>query len=243
MTIFPHYSVAGALALLAMTAGPLAAQDSPAAPETATTETATTETAPTGTAPTESAEAAATETAVTETAEPADCAALQVLSDGIPDAQKALTLAEQGLATSSNVTRAYNELGDAVAKSLDDIGYQTSCYLPVLSAVKDSATPDIDGVTPTAVSDKVVASWAEQCEAMTDVEGVSTCLSDTAEARADDYLTETQTVRLVNALPLETVSFDEAQMTEFLTLVKEQVEAGTLSTSQQDSIVEKLLNQ
>lgn len=224
MTKSPLYPAA-ILTLLTLTAAPLAAQQ-PAAGDTQ--------------AP---APVASPPAAQTSDAPPADCAALKVLEDGNEKARKAVTLAEQGLATNQNVIRAYNDLGGAVGDSLEDSGYDTACYFPVLAAIKESATPDAKDVSPTIVSDKVVDAWADACAAMTDPGGVSTCLTDVVTARADDLLTENQTISLVNALPFDTVSFDDTQMTDLLTLVKEQVEAGTLSTSQQSSIADKMLNQ
>ena len=245
MKKLPLNPTAAALTLLAMTATPLAAQQPVAegrqAPAEAATQPAPAPTsgkasAPTATAPTDATAAAPADPA-------ADCAALTVLEDGNEKARKAATLAEQGLATTQNVIRAYNELGKAVGESLEESGYQTACYFPLLAAIKDSATPNIKDVSATIVSDNVVDAWADECAAMADAQGVSTCLTDVVTARADDLLNEYQTISMVNALPLDTVSFDETQMTDLLTLVKEQVEAGTLNTSLQRSIVDKMLNQ
>ena len=237
MKKLPLYPTAAAFTLLAMTAAPLAAQqpvdEGTQHPAEAATQQAP---APTATAPTDAIAAAPTDPA-------ADCAALTVLEDGNEKARKAATLADQGLATTQNVIRAYNELGKAVGESLEESGYQTACYFPLLAAIKDSATPDIKDVSATIVSDNVVDAWADECAAMADAQGVSTCLTDVVTARADDLLNEYQTISMVNALPLDTVSFDETQMTDLLTLVKEQVEAGTLNTSLQRSIVDKMLNQ
>lgn len=173
-----------------------------------------------------------------------DCAGVTALEAGLPKTEKALDLAEKDLATEQNVISAFNKLGESVAEALDDDDDNaTACYIAALEATQQKATPDMDGVSPTIVSDKIVRGWGDACEDAADGDALTACLSDAVTAREDGHLTELQLVSMVNSLPTDSVELDEQQSTALLELVKEKVEAGVLSTSQQSSIVDDLLGQ
>ncbi|AUH64851.1 hypothetical protein CX676_12285 [Paracoccus zhejiangensis] len=184
------------------------------------------------------------EAAVDAAAAPQDCAGVKALEAGLPTAQKAVDLAEKDLATEQNVISAFNKLGESVADALDDDDNNaTACYIAALEAAQQQATPDMDGVSPTIVSDKIVRGWGDACEDAADADAVTACLTDAVAAREDGHLTELQLVSMVNSLPTDSVELDDQQSTALLELVKEKVEAGVLSTSQQSSIVDDILGQ
>lgn len=182
------------------------------------------------------------EAAPAETAAPT-CSAMQVLEDGIPAARRTATLAADGLVTNQNVYRAHDTLADAVRDELEGSEYEAACFNGLLTLASADASPDLDGVSPDQVTDAIVAVWADQCEANTTPDGVIACLNDILAADQADLLTDQQIYKLSRSLPVEEVTFDDAQLTTMLGAIKAAVDAGTINSGQQTSMVNKLLGQ
>lgn len=253
-TAMPAETTAEAAEATAEAAEPMseAAEAAPEAtepmPEAAETATEATETMPEAAEPAPVAdpvvaeESPAMEAAPAETAAPT-CSAMQVLEDGIPAARRTATLAADGLVTNQNVYRAHDTLADAVRDELEGSEYEAACFNGLLTLASADASPDLDGVSPNQVTDAIVAVWADQCEANTTPDGVIACLNDILAADQADLLTDQQIYKLSRSLPVEEVTFDDAQLTTMLGAIKSAVDAGTINSGQQTSMVNKLLGQ
>lgn len=253
-TAMPAETTAEAAEATAEAAEPMseAAEAAPEAtepmPEAAETATEATETMPEAAEPAPVAdpvvaeELPAMEAAPAETAAPT-CSAMQVLEDGIPAARRTATLAADGLVTNQNVYRAHDTLADAVRDELEGSEYEAACFNGLLTLASADASPDLDGVSPNQVTDAIVAVWADQCEANTTPDGVIACLNDILAADQADLLTDQQIYKLSRSLPVEEVTFDDAQLTTMLGAIKSAVDAGTINSGQQTSMVNKLLGQ
>lgn len=253
-TAMPAETTAEAAEATAEAAEPMseAAEAAPEAtepmPEAAETATEATETMPEAAEPAPVAdpvvaeESPAMEAAPAETAAPT-CSAMQVLEDGIPAARRTATLAADGLVTNQNVYRAHDTLADAVRDELEGSEYEAACFNGLLTLASADASPDLDGVSPNQVTDAIVAVWADQCEANTTPDGVIACLNDILAADQADLLTNQQIYKLSRSLPVEEVTFDDAQLTTMLGAIKSAVDAGTINSGQQTSMVNKLLGQ
>lgn len=253
-TAMPAETTAEAAEATAEAAEPMseAAEAAPEAtepmPEAAETATEATETMPEAAEPAPVADpvvaekSPAMEAAPAETAAPT-CSAMQVLEDGIPAARRTATLAADGLVTNQNVYRAHDTLADAVRDELEGSEYEAACFNGLLTLASADASPDLDGVSPNQVTDAIVAVWADQCEANTTPDGVIACLNDILAADQADLLTDQQIYKLSRSLPVEEVTFDDAQLTTMLGAIKSAVDAGTINSGQQTSMVNKLLGQ
>lgn len=173
----------------------------------------------------------------------ATCPALAIVEDGSGKVERVMKLVQDGLAQPTNLITAYRAFSEPVTESLSEGEYDAECYKATLKAVAPLSTDEISGVQPGALGDDIVEVWTEKCSEMTDGDGILMCLQDAGTALDEDLLTDSQVIRLLKGLPIESVTLDDSQIDSMLLLVKEQVDAGNLTGSAQGQIVNRLMNQ
>ena len=175
------------------------------------------------------------------TGEAADCPAMTALQDGRGKVEQVRSLFDKELAAKSNVITAYNTLGKALRKAVAGADYDPACYRQTLGALKEVTADTPEGVQEDGPASELVRGWADKCSKDADTQMLTQCFTDITDAASDGDIDDGHVITLVNSLPLTEVEMDDAQMEEFLSAVKEQVEAGTISDYQQSEIVKALI--
>ena len=170
------------------------------------------------------------------------CAGLAALQARRADIDKVTSLLRDGLAPATTLNSLYSDTADEMDTALAGADYDAACYRSIAAEVTAMDAADGDDASPAAsVGSTLSSSIAKSCEKQTTVEGIKTCLSDTVASVADGTYPEGYLLRVLRALPIETVKPDDAQTREILEYVKGEVAAERMMTSQQGDLTKRLL--
>lgn len=176
-----------------------------------------------------------------DTPPPAPCLGTEAIAAGKDRLLKRADMAKQGLITGQNLMSENIEMANQVAAAIQKNGYDAACYTDTLKAARDLQTAQGEEAKGADYPvTKVIEAIAASCKGG-NFEKLSACLEDQDQMAKYGLIDERQRTTLIVGTDYETADLTEDEIEKLLTQVKAQVEAGTLTESQQGFIVEKLL--